>query len=267
MLKMRISDYVWHNFLKRPYALEKVIDQGPGENLVILVHGLGGQAQQWQPLINVFSGSSYRLVAYDLLGFGSSPKPDFVEYSVEEHVKSLLKSIRSDFKNNQKFVLVGHSMGCIIATHLAYKKPKLVKGMILYEPPLIIGSGKKIFIRKSFYKYVAGRPGLVTAYLRIANKFTDKFSSFTKSNASDEQWLPFERSLKNTIIAQNTIDELQSIQPTTHIVYGRLDFVVSRLDAKRMAKINPKIKLHYVTEFHDITQKSSKFLKNIIESV
>lgn len=267
MLWMRISDYVWHKFLKRPYTLEKVIDQGSGKNLVILIHGLGGRAQQWEPLIDTFSGSAYRLVAYDLLGFGSSPKPDFVEYSVEEHVKSLLKSIRGDFNNNQKFILVGHSMGCIIATHLAYKKPKIVKSVLLYEPPLIIGSDKKILLRKYFYNYVAGRPGLVASYLRIANKFTHKFSSFTKSNASDEQWLPFERSLKNTIIAQNTVDELQNIQPTTHIVYGRLDFVVSKVDAKRMAKINPKIKLHYVTEIHDITQKSSKFLKNIIESV
>lgn len=264
---MHLSEYVWHGVLKRPYKLKKIIDQGSGDKVIVLIHGLGAKAQQWKPLVSALKESDCRIIAYDLLGFGASPKPEFIEYSVEEHTRSLLKSIKKDLGSNKKIIIVGHSMGCIISTNLAYRNPRLIDKLILYEPPILASTGKKILVRKSFYKYVAGRPALVSSYLRMAGRFTDKFSSFKTSNASDEQWLPFEKSLRNTILDQETTHELKHINIDTHVVYGRLDFVVSKIDAKKMAAINPRIKLHYVTEIHDITTKSAKFLKNLIESV
>lgn len=264
---MQLSEYVWHKILRRPYRLRKIIDQGKGDNIVILIHGLGAKAQQWQPLAKILDKNKYRVVAYDLLGFGESPKPRFLEYSVEEHTNSLLKTIKKDLPKDACLIIVAHSMGCIISTNLAFNNPGLIDKLILYEPPILASTGRKILIRKSFYKYVAGRPALVSSYLRMAGRFTDKFSSFKTSNATDEQWLPFEKSLRNTILDQETVNELKHIDIDTHVVYGRFDFVVSKIDAKKMAAINPRVKLHYVTEIHDITIKSAKFLKNIIESV
>ncbi|MBI5357753.1 alpha/beta fold hydrolase [Candidatus Saccharibacteria bacterium] len=184
---MRLSEYVWHRVLRRPYRLKKIIDQGSGDKVIILIHGLGAKAQQWRPLVRALNGSDCRIIAYDLLGFGSSPKPKFIEYSVEEHSRSLLKSIKKDLGSRKKIIVVGHSMGCIISTNLAYNNPELINKLVLYEPPILASTGKRILVRKSFYEYIAGRPALVASYLRMAGRFTDKFSSFKTSNASDEQ--------------------------------------------------------------------------------
>lgn len=256
-----VKDQVWHRALRRPYRLKKIIDLGTGERTIVLIHGIGAKAEIWKPFYEIIDKTKYRILAYDLLGFGESPRPDWLSYSVNEHVKSLAISLKKD-AISKEIIVIGHSMGCIIATHLTTKKPKLVNKLVLYQPPLLMDS--KLQVHKRFYEYIAGRPKLLVSYSQLAKKYPTKFSL---PNIEQGHWLSFERSLKNTIIAQRTINELKTLPTETHIVYGRLDFVVSRLDAKKMALINPHIKLHYVTEKHDISQRSAKYLQKLLDKI
>jgi pimeloyl-ACP methyl ester carboxylesterase len=73
---MGTRDYFWHKILKQPYKLNKVIDTGSGDNLIVLVHGLASKSQIWLPLVEIMDKNKYRIISYDLLGFGSSPKPN-----------------------------------------------------------------------------------------------------------------------------------------------------------------------------------------------
>ena len=53
---------------------------GRGRPLV-LVHGLGGKAENWFKLMPSLLRHGYRVYAIDLLGFGRSDRPD-VDYSI-----------------------------------------------------------------------------------------------------------------------------------------------------------------------------------------
>lgn len=244
-----MKELIWHKALRRPYKLKKAVDIGYGPINIVLIHGLGANAEKWSPLINVLEPYKFRIIAYDLLGFGQSPKPSWPNYTTDQHSKAILSRIKRDLPG-AKTILIGHSMGCLISAHIAYKNPNLVAKIILYQPPLLIDSSKRIKFHRSMYEYVANKPKFVR-----------------QSKLPGEQWLPFEKSLRNTIISQQAINELKNITANTHIVYGRLDFMVSKVNAKQLAGINPKIKLHYVNAKHDVTSRSAKFIKKLTEEV
>ncbi|MEX2014710.1 MAG: alpha/beta hydrolase [Candidatus Saccharimonadales bacterium] len=262
---MRIRDYVWHKLLKRPYKLSKVIDMGDGKDVIVLVHGLASKSQIWLPLVEILDKSKYRVISYDLLGFGSSPKPESSSYSTKDHAKSIYHSINKDKKSGGKIILVGHSMGCIISTYLAYNYEGLVKNLVLYQPPLLLDKKEKRSFHRKLYAYIARKPPLFLNYVKVVNRlFRNKLENLETAASN---WTSIEKSIRNTILAQETIFELKNLLISTDVIYGKMDFVVSRLDAKKLAEVNKNIKLHYVYEMHDITKRSSKYLKSLIEGL
>lgn len=262
---MWLRDYVWHGLLKHPFKINKVIDSGGGDNVVVLIHGLASKSQIWQPLIEILDKTKYRVICYDLLGFGTSPKPNAAKYTTSEHARSIIYALKKDLPANQKIILIGHSMGCIIASHIAYSSHTLVKHLVLYQPPILLDNTRKTTFHKKMYEYVASKPPLVLGYIRLVNKFSR--SRLESYEQAIENWGSIEKSIKNTILAQATIFELKNLSIQTDIVYGRVDFMVSKLDAKRMAKINHNIRLHSITETHDINKRSAKYLQKLIEGL
>lgn len=260
---MRVKEQVWHRLLKRPYRLKKVIDDGQGDNVIVLVHGLASKSQIWLPLVNLLDRSKFRVLSYDLLGFGASPKPYTANYSAEDHAKAINHSLKKDIPSNKKIILVGHSMGCIVATYLAYNKRGLVNNLVLYQPPLLID--KKLSLHKKLYTYVARKPPLFLNYVKFVNKFFK--NRLENLETATGNWTSIEKSIYNTILAQETIFELRSLSIPIHIIYGKMDFVVSRLDAKKIAQINKNINLHYVYEMHDVTKKSAKYIAGLLEEL
>ena len=80
-------------------------------------------------------------------------------------------------------------------------------------------------------------------------------------------WTSIEKSIHNTILNQETIFELKHLLIPTDVIYGKMDFVVSRLDANKLALVNKNIRLHYVYEMHDISKRSSRYLKALLEEL
>lgn len=259
-----LRQVLWHRFLKRPYRLKKVIDIGTGNINIILIHGLASRSEAWKPLVDILDKEKYRIRSFDLLGFGISPKPTHVSYSTKDHARAIIHSLSKESLRNEKFIFIGHSMGCIITTHITYSWPNKVHAAILYKPPLLLNESEKRSLHKKFYQYISKKPASMANYAKIVGKFSNKLAGF---NTGEEDWLPIESSLLNTILAQQTLKELRFISKPTHIVYGRFDFLVSKVKAKKLAAINPNLELHFVTEMHDIKPKSSKYLKKLIENL
>jgi alpha-beta hydrolase superfamily lysophospholipase len=63
---------------------------------VVMIHGLGGRAEDWLALIPALTRSGYKVYAPDLLGFGRSARPD-VDYSI-----SLQTNMIRQFMDSQK---------------------------------------------------------------------------------------------------------------------------------------------------------------------
>ena len=78
-----------------------------------MIHGIASSSVTFENVVPLIEGT-HRVIAIDLLGFGGSPAPADSRYTVQEHVASLSRTIRS-LRLREPFVLVGHSMGSLIA--------------------------------------------------------------------------------------------------------------------------------------------------------
>lgn len=262
---MKITDFIFHRLLKKPYRLAKIYDGGNGQP-VVLLHGIASSSKVWQPLYKLQSAGNLRLIAFDLLGFGESPKPEWQTYNIDEHARAVVASIKR-LRLKQPITLVGHSMGCLIAAHIAAKHPRLVKRAVLYQPPLFADMPEyKAYSRQQrlYFKalgHVAGQQELILSYSRFIGKWANRSTAFNLDEAS---WLPFERSLKNTIMQQKAFEDLRSINVPTDIIHGRMDMIVVRTDIQKILSSNPNIQFHTINETHGLSTRSAKFLQKLL---
>lgn len=97
---------------------------------VVLVHGIGVSSRYFERLA-VELGRSSAVYAIELPGFGPSPWPHR-PLSVPELGEIVLAVLRD--LELSGVVLVGHSMGCQVATETAARAPELVHKLVLLGP-------------------------------------------------------------------------------------------------------------------------------------
>ena len=100
---------------------------------VVLLHGMCGSNQYWGSDFDALAASS-RLIVPDLLGFGKSPKPQN-GYGPIEHAEAVVACLR-EAKIDEPAVVVGHSMGTLVALALMESHPELVDSVICIAPPI-----------------------------------------------------------------------------------------------------------------------------------
>ncbi|MDR3494169.1 MAG: alpha/beta fold hydrolase [Ancalomicrobiaceae bacterium] len=96
---------------------------------VLLVHGLGGTSNTWQPLMSALGGM--QVIRPDLPGAGRSVTPEG-QIDVDFLVAALKRL--ADAAELATFDLVGHSFGALIAQHLAAAIPERVTNLVLFGP-------------------------------------------------------------------------------------------------------------------------------------
>lgn len=108
-----------------------VRDSGPqpGAPTLVLLHGLGGYAEEWWPVVRELLGS-VRSVAFDQRGHGASTtRPD--DLGREAYVADVRAVV--DGLGLDPVVLVGQSMGAHTALMASAALPHLTAGTILVE--------------------------------------------------------------------------------------------------------------------------------------
>lgn len=107
---------------------------GAGTQAMVFVHGFGCSQQMWQLLAPDFS-TDYRVVLLDLVGAGQSNLAayDPAQYSsLDAHAEDVLAVLRALHLHD--VVLVGHSVGAMIAMLAAIEEPDRVAQLVLLTP-------------------------------------------------------------------------------------------------------------------------------------
>jgi pimeloyl-ACP methyl ester carboxylesterase len=107
----------------------EVEEHGSGSPLV-LVHGLGTNRGVWRAVVPLL-GSTHRLIALDLPGFGDSP-PLGPGFSIDEAAGSVGEAVAERLEG--PYDLLGHSLGGAVALMLARQRPDAVRSLILCAP-------------------------------------------------------------------------------------------------------------------------------------
>jgi len=253
----------WHTFLGRPYPLSKRFDEGQGIP-VVLLHGIGRSGEAWRPLETRLHGGPYRVVAFDLLGFGESPKPDWPSYDIDVHATAVIAAIkRARFR--KPVVLIGHSLGSLVALRVARLRPDLVRHLMLYEMPLYDGLPEKrryqarLAFYFTFYQWVIKRkPSFGEAKKRFYERIGSKLAGL---DLTPENWQPFVKTLENSIMKQTAASDIKHLKMAADVIYGSRDMLVIRGKvATIFGEDTSHITAHTIKENHRITPQAADFL-------
>jgi pimeloyl-ACP methyl ester carboxylesterase len=260
----RIFDRLWHKALGRPYRLAVTMDTGQGVP-VVLLHGIGRSGGVWRYLPEQFAGEAYRLVAFDLLGFGDSPKPDWAKYDIDDHARAIIASIQK-LRLGQPAVLVGHSMGCLAAVRVARLRPDLVRHLILFEMPLYEGLPEKRRYRlrlnlyfKLYKRIVEFQPVFTAENKRFVQRLATRVAGLEITQTT---WLPFKKSLENTIMQQTASEDIKHIAAPMDVIYGRRDMLVIRGKPLKIfgKDVAERITAHTINARHSISAAACAFI-------
>lgn len=98
---------------------------------VVLLHGKNFFGAYWRETIKTLGAAGFRVVVPDQIGFGKSDKAD-IHYSFHQlarNTKHLLDTL-----GVRKAVVVGHSMGGMLATRFALMYPETTEKLVLENP-------------------------------------------------------------------------------------------------------------------------------------
>jgi pimeloyl-ACP methyl ester carboxylesterase len=98
---------------------------------VVLFHGNNFAGFYFGPVIEVLRKEGFRVVVPDQIGYGRSSKP-IIPYHFSDmarNTRAILQSLKID-----KAMIVGHSMGGMLASRFATQYPDITERLVLYNP-------------------------------------------------------------------------------------------------------------------------------------
>ena len=137
---------------------------GSGGPVVVLLHGIAGSGQTWDPVLPLL-GERFTVIAPDMLGHGGSAKPrgDYSLGAYASAVRDLMAALGHD-----SATVVGHSLGGGVAMQFAYQFPERLDRLVLVSSG---GLGREV----AFMLRAAALPGADWVLPLMVNRRVDGF--------------------------------------------------------------------------------------------
>lgn len=162
-----------NNDLKMAYM--DVQPQKPNGKTIMLLHGKNFNGAYWQKTAKDLSEKGFRVIIPDQIGFGKSSKPQSYQFSfsqLAENTKAILDQLQID-----KAIILGHSMGGMVATRFTLLYPEKVQKLILENP-----------IGLEDYKTFASYQTIDQAYQSELKNTAGTYKNYQMKFYYDNQW-------------------------------------------------------------------------------
>lgn len=124
-------------------AVPALIEAGQGRALVFL-HGVGGNKESFAAHLPVFAAQGWRAISWDNPGYGDSALPAVFDWPhLADALRDLLDALKID-----RAVVVGHSMGGMVAQEFAARHPERLSALVLFGTSPAFGSKEGDFQKK-----------------------------------------------------------------------------------------------------------------------
>ncbi len=127
--------WIWNGF-KIAWFVENEKENTP----LLFLHGFGANSNHWRKNIKNFAKNGYSVYSMDLLGFGQSDQPGIKEIGkldngiwcdqVADFITDIIRPI-----NTNKIVIIGNSLGGLVALTSAVSIPEEISGIIASPLP------------------------------------------------------------------------------------------------------------------------------------
>ncbi|NJL82203.1 MAG: alpha/beta fold hydrolase [Chloroflexaceae bacterium] len=258
----RPRDWVWRGWQTRYTYLGPAA--GPDGAPLLLLHGFGAAIEHWRQNLPVL-GQTHRVYALDLLGFGGSRKAA-TNYSVGLWVDQVW-----DFWETfigEPVVLVGNSIGSLVALGAAASHPERLQGLALLSLPDVSLRQEQMpkwlwpvvsraesaiaspLVLSGLFRLLR-RPGVIRRWARFAygsrEAITEELVEILAAPARDEgaarAFAALFRAVSRPDFCLPAKGMLPGLKLPILLVWGREDRMVPLHLAKDFAILNPQIQL------------------------
>jgi pimeloyl-ACP methyl ester carboxylesterase len=212
--------------------------EGPaGGPVVVLVHGLGGRAEDWANLAPYFARAGFRVYMPDLFGYGRSDKPPDFSYSVRDEAAAVVGFM--DALGLKQVDLGGWSMGGWIVQIVATEHPERVRRLMLFDSAGI--HEKPAWNTSLFIPRTAAELDQLEALLMPHPPRIPGFVARDILRLSVERAWLIQRALDTMLSGQDATDNLlPRLKMPVLIVWGSLDRITPLEQGQKMHLLAPQ---------------------------
>ena len=224
---------------------------------IVLLHGMLGSKNYWGAAFDELGGD-HLLIVPDLLGFGESPKPN-TGYSAEDHADAVL-ALLDELRVREPVVLVGHSLGVLVALRIAVEAPDRVSTVVGFGPPLYSSPG----VARQRVEATDPMGGLVVLESAVARRVCIAFhrhpgvsgrivqllrphlpTAVARATA-DHTWESYWGTMSQVILPAEGADWLDQVASPVRFVAGDHDEVVELEYLSTLARASPNASFRIV---------------------
>ena len=216
-------------------------ENGPA---VVLVHGLGGRAEDWAKLAPYLSRAGYRVYLPDLPGYGQSERPTGFSYSVTDQASIVVKFF--DSLGLKQVNLGGWSMGGWIVQRVALAHPDRIRKLMLFDSAGL--HTKPDWDTELFTPSSAAELAQLDALLMPKPPVVPGFiASDILRTSRGNAWV-IRRALSSMLTGQETTDSLlPELKMPVLIVWGAEDHITPLSEGETIHKLIPQSQLDVIS--------------------
>jgi pimeloyl-ACP methyl ester carboxylesterase len=264
----------------------------PDKPVVTLMHGKNFNAHYWTPTAVYLQKKGYGVLIPDQIGFGKSSKPANYQYSfpaLAHHTQCLMTSLKI-----KKSIVIGHSMGGMLASRFALMYPQLTQQLILVNPIGLENYLKYVEYKDTdfFYKKeLAKTPEGIKRYQQknyYAGHWNKQYEALThfmigQIQGPDKELIAWVNAQTyDMIFTQPVITEFKDLSIPVRLIIGTrdrtgpgrnwkkpgVDYELGRYDClgKAAARLIPDAELYELTDLGHLPQiENFERFKNILD--
>jgi haloalkane dehalogenase len=256
-------DWVWRGWQTRYTYSRPTHPTSSPQPPIMFLHGFGGSIGHWRHNFQAIA-ANHTVYALDLVGFGASRKPQ-TTYNIDLWVEQLHDFWQTFIR--KPIVIVGNSIGSLVALVAAATYPAMVKSLImvsLFDPsaeqeliprqllPTVNFLKKSLappcLLKRIFY--MVRQPWLAKRWAKFAyanhaaidNELMEIFLTPARDREAADAFVAILRGMIDIYFAPNVRRFLPTMKVPMLLIWGHRDRIIPRSNVENLVRLNPNLK-------------------------